>query len=138
MNGSNVTKYAADKNGIITLLVDVRGQAQERSIRVWSPGKKKAINLPRSLIQIHNDEFRRWAAVSLPRWLANDRGLHGATVEPYNKADEAEQRLAKWKMENVIATRRFDERRAILRKHGLLKTAKSPLSMGGVFENPGR
>lgn len=77
-----ITRYAADRDGLICLLLDVRGQARERTLEVWSYGKQKVVHLPRSLIKIETENAKRWAAVSVPRWLANDRGLYGSPGLP--------------------------------------------------------
>lgn len=72
-----ITRYAADRDGMICLLLDLRGQARERTLEVWSYSKRKVVHLPRLLIKIETENAKRWAAVSVPRWLANDRGLYG-------------------------------------------------------------
>ena len=71
------TRYAADRNGPICLLLDVRGQARDRTIQVYSYGKKKVVSIPRKCIRIETEGAKRWAAVTVPRWLANVEGLHG-------------------------------------------------------------
>ena len=71
------TRYAADRNGPICLLLDVRGQARDRTIEVYSYGKRKVVSIPRKCIRIETEGTKRWAAVTVPRWLANVEGLHG-------------------------------------------------------------
>jgi hypothetical protein len=77
------TRYAAADDGLVCLLLDIRGQARPNSLQVFSYSKNRVINLPRrrrdgrDLIRIETPEAKRWAAVSVPRWLANSEGLHG-------------------------------------------------------------
>jgi hypothetical protein len=76
------TKYAADRNGPICLLLDVRGQAREHSLQVYSYGKRKVVSIPRKMIRLETEGVKRWAAVTVPRWLANAEGLHGRPELP--------------------------------------------------------
>jgi hypothetical protein len=71
------TRYAADRDGPICLLLEVRGDAREHSLQVYSYGKKQVVNLPRKLIRVETAGANRWAAITVPRWLANREGLHG-------------------------------------------------------------
>lgn len=77
MSTARQTRYAADRNGPICLLLDVRGQARDRTIEVYSYGKKKVVSIPRKCIRIETEGAKRWAAITVPRWLANVEGLHG-------------------------------------------------------------
>ena len=61
------TKYAADRNGPICLLLDVRGQAREHSLQVWSYGKRRVVSIPRKVIRIETPDNQRWLAVTVPR-----------------------------------------------------------------------
>lgn len=77
------TRYAADTEGMVCLLLDIRGQARDNSIQVFSYSKGRVVSLPRrrrdgrELIRIETPDAQRWAAVSVPRWLANSEGLYG-------------------------------------------------------------
>jgi len=107
------TKYAADRNGPICLLLDVRGQAREHSLQVYSYGKRKVVSIPRKMIRLETEGVKRWAAVTVPRWLANAEGLHGMPELPpvmsgfcrdrtvdtrtdIEKRDDAERALAQY------------------------------------------
>ena len=77
------TRYAADTDGMVCLLLDVRGKVSPYSLLIWSYGKNKLVKLSyryrngRELIRDETPEAQRWAAVSVPRWLANREGLYG-------------------------------------------------------------
>jgi hypothetical protein len=77
------TRYAADTDGMVCLLLDIRGQARAQSLQVFSYSKGRVVNLPRRqrngrpIIKIETPEAKRWAAVSVPRWLALAEGLYG-------------------------------------------------------------
>lgn len=77
------TKYAADRYKMICVLADVRGRASDTHLLVWSYTKSELVKLPyfyRSGATLTRDETpaaKRWAAVSVPTWLANAEGLHG-------------------------------------------------------------
>lgn len=81
------TKYAADTHGMICLLLDIRGQARPNSLQVWSNGKGCIVSLPRfyangsragqPIIRIETENAKRWAAVSVPRWLMHREALYG-------------------------------------------------------------
>lgn len=77
------TRYAADDDGMVCLLLDVRSRARPNYIRVFSYTKGELVNLPyrrrdgRDLIKIDTPDAKRWAAISVPRWLANKEALHG-------------------------------------------------------------
>jgi hypothetical protein len=76
------TRYAADRDGIVCLLLDIRGQARAYSLQVFSYSKGAVVNLPRSQIKIETENAKRWAAVSVPRWLAQREGLYGRPELP--------------------------------------------------------
>lgn len=76
-NASRQTRYAADRNGPICLLLDVRGQARDTTLQVYSYGKRRVVSIPRKMIRIETPDALRWAAITVPRWLANAEGLHG-------------------------------------------------------------
>lgn len=83
MAGNARTRYASDTDGMVCLLLDVRGQARPNSLQVYSYSKGKVVSLPmkfrngRDLIRIETPDAKRWAAVSVPRWLINKEGLYG-------------------------------------------------------------
>ena len=113
------TRYAADTDGMICLLLDVRGQARANSLQVFSYSKGRVVSLARryrdgrELIRIETPEAKRWAAVSVPRWLAIREGLYGKpdlplivsgfcrefttdTRDEKQKRDDAERELAQY------------------------------------------
>jgi hypothetical protein len=107
------TRYAADRDGMVCLLLDVRGQARAQSLQVYSYSKGAVVNLPRSQIKIETENAKRWAAVSVPRWLAQREGLYGKPELPAiptgfsltklgdtrtidQKRDDAERELAQY------------------------------------------
>jgi hypothetical protein len=67
---------------MICLLLDIRGQAKPHSLLVWSYKYQQIVKLPylyrngRQLIRNETPEAKRWAAVSVPRWLVNRECLH--------------------------------------------------------------
>lgn len=82
------TKYAADRDKMVCLMLDIRGQARSQSLQVFSYSKKCLVNLPTGnyrtgpnigcpIIRNETPSARRWAAVSVPRWLALREGLYG-------------------------------------------------------------
>ena len=77
------TKYAADTDKMICLVLDVRGRASETHLLVWSYTKNKAVKLPyryrngAEITRIETPELTRWCAVSVRSWLATAEGLHG-------------------------------------------------------------
>lgn len=77
MPAASRTRYAADTDGMVCLLLDIRGQARPNSLQVFSYGWRRTVSLPRKLIRVETPEAKRWSAVSVPRWLANREGLHG-------------------------------------------------------------
>lgn len=122
------TKYAADRNGPICLLLDVRGQAREHSLQVYSYGKRRVVSIPRKVIRIETDGAKRWAAVTVPRWLANAEGLHGFPDLPpvmsgfcrqhtvddrtdIQKRDDAERELAQFVVDQANRFRRLPGQR---------------------------
>jgi hypothetical protein len=82
------TRYAADTDGMVCLLLDLRGQARQSSLQVFSYSKGRVVNLPRrrrdgrELVRIETPTAKRWAAVSVVRWLANAEGLWGKPQLP--------------------------------------------------------
>lgn len=123
------TRWAADRDGLICVLLEVRGNAREHSLQVWSYGKKKVVSLPRRLIQIETDiTNKRWAAISVPRWLANTEGLHGRPdLHPVatgfclakggdartdqQKQDDAERSMAQWVVDHKNKYKRLPGQR---------------------------
>lgn len=83
MSALKKTRWAADTDGMVCLLLDIRGQARPNSLQVFSYSKGCVVNLPRrqkngrEMVRIETPEAKRWAAVSVPRWLANREGLYG-------------------------------------------------------------
>jgi hypothetical protein len=125
---ARLTRYAADRNGLICLLLDVRGQARQQSLQVYSYSKSKVVSLPRKLIRIETENAKRWAAVSVPRWLANAEGLHGKPEMPpvmsgfcrqqaadtrtdIQKRDDAERELAQYIVDRENRYRRLPGQR---------------------------
>jgi hypothetical protein len=124
------TKYAADHDGMVCVLVDVRSRARPHVLLVWSYSKNEIVKLPyryrngRELTRVETPEAKRWAAVSMPRWLANDRGLHGrpdlpaplsgfcASATPdtrteQQKIDDGERDLAQYVVEQANKYRKL-------------------------------
>jgi hypothetical protein len=83
MSTATRTRYAADTDGLVCLLLDIRGQARPNSLQVFSYSKGRVVSLPRrrrdgrELIRNETPNAKRWAAVSVPRWLAQAEGLYG-------------------------------------------------------------
>jgi hypothetical protein len=76
------TRYASDTEGKICLLLDIRGQARDRTLQVFSYGKNEVVSIPRfrwesrvPQIVIETPHAKRWAAVTVPRWYRNKYGL---------------------------------------------------------------
>ncbi len=74
------TKCAANQDGMVCFLLDVRGRASQHYLRVWSYSKNKEIDLPyryrgKVLTRDETPESKKWAAVSVVRWLANKETL---------------------------------------------------------------
>jgi len=106
------TRYAADRDGRVCLLVDVRGRARENSLQVYSYGQGRVVSLPRKLIRDETPNAKRWGAVSVPRWLINREGLWSPNLPPVMSAfcrehsydmrtpqmirDEGERGIAEW------------------------------------------
>lgn len=82
------TRYAADTDGMVCLLLDVRGQARPNSLQVFSYSKGRVVSLPRrrrdgrEIVRIETPNAKRWSAVSVPRWLATAEGLYGKPQFP--------------------------------------------------------
>ena len=136
------TRYAADRDGIVCLLLDIRGQARAHSLQVYSYSKSKVVNLPRSQIKIETENAKRWAAVSVPRWLAQREGLHGKPdLPPVMSAfcrehctdmrtpqmirDDGERKLAEYIVDQQNRYRRLPGER--------LSDGKSDLRNGAIF-----
>ncbi len=134
MNAARQTRYAVDDDGMVCLLLDVRGQARPNSLQIYSYSKGKVVDLPRKrrdgrdLIRIETLEAKRWAAVSVPRWLANAEGLHGKPELPaivpgfcrqqtvdartdQERRDDAERALAQYIVDQQNKYRRFPGKR---------------------------
>jgi hypothetical protein len=122
------TRYAADRDGLVCLLLDVRGNAREFSIQVYSPGKKRVVNLPRKAVQVETPDNKRWTAISVPRWLANTEGLYGNpdlhpvptgfclaktgdTRTDQQKQDDAERSMAQWVVDHKNKYKRLPGQR---------------------------
>jgi hypothetical protein len=107
------TRYASDADGMVCLLLDIRGRANQHNLHVWSYAKGCVVNLPyryrtgkmagRALTTILTPEAKRWGAVLVPRWLANDRGLHAKPPLPPIVPEFCRQR--------TVDTRTAQERR---------------------------
>lgn len=87
------TRYAADTGGMVCLLLDIRGQARANSLQVFSYSKGRVVSLPltyrtgpkagQPIIKNETPGAKRWAAVSVPRWLMNAEGLYkSANLQP--------------------------------------------------------
>lgn len=82
------SRYASDSDGMVCLVLDVRSRARPNFIQVFSYTKGKTVNLPyrrrdgRDLIRLETPDAKRWAAISVPRWLANKEALHGKPIQP--------------------------------------------------------
>lgn len=79
-------------NERLCLVLELRGQAREKSIQVFSAGKNKVVSIPRSLIQIHMTDAQYYCAVTVPRWLMHREGLYASTPatkpSPWPQRDE--------------------------------------------------
>lgn len=133
------TRYAADRDKMVCLLLDIRGRAREHTIQVFSYSKGRIVNLPRryrngvragqDAIRIETPEAKRWAAVSVPTWLANAEGLYGKPALPplqtgftqqfhednrtdQEKRDDAERSLAQFVVDRENRYRRLPGQRA--------------------------
>jgi hypothetical protein len=116
------TAYAADRDGPICLLLDVRGQAREHSLQVYSYGKKQVVSIPRRLARIETIGANRWAAITVPRWLANREGLHGqpdlAPVTPGFCRDKQGETLPEEDAERAMAQFVVDNQNRYRRRQG--------------------
>lgn len=124
------TRYAADTDGMVCLLLDIRGQARPNSLQVFSYSKGCVVNLPRfqrdgrPMIRIDTPDAKRWAAVSVPRWLAQREGLYGKPDlppippgfcrehstdmrSPQMILEEAERAIAEWRVSENNKYRRL-------------------------------
>jgi hypothetical protein len=142
------TKYAADTDGMVCLLLDIRGQARPNSLQVFSYSKGRVVSLPRrrrdgrDLIRIETPDAKRWSAISLPRWLAQAEGLYGKpelppimsgfcrefTTEirtPQMIRDDAERELAQYIVDRENKYRKLPGQR--------LQDGKADLRNGAMF-----
>lgn len=82
------TRHASNTDGMVCLLLDVRGRARANTIQVFSYSKGRVVSLPagnyrsgpktgRPIIRNETPNAHRWAAISVPRWLAVAEGLYG-------------------------------------------------------------
>jgi hypothetical protein len=83
------TKYAANQDRNICMLLDVRGNARDLTLQVWSPGEGKIVNLPRfefgtrtPRITNHTPDHQRWCAITVPAWYRKRYGLYGYNLPP--------------------------------------------------------
>lgn len=130
------TKYAADPDGMVCLLLDIRGNARDRTLQVFSYGKGEIVNLPRfkygtrePQIVIETPNAKRWAAVTVPRWYRNKYGLFGGPAQepvmsgfcrehctdmrtPQMVRDEGERELALYVVSRENRYRRMPGQRA--------------------------
>lgn len=124
------TKYAQNRDAMICVLCDVRGQARATSIQIWSYSKKQVVSLPRSLVRLETPGTKRWMAISMPRWLMNREALWYAptpvmsgfcranstdTRTPQQAADDAERSIAQDATERANRYRRTPENHAPIR-----------------------
>lgn len=142
------TKYAANRDGMVCLVLDVRGQARATSLQVFSYSKGLVVNLPRrarngrELVRVETPEAKRWAAVSVPRWLANAEGLYGKPPLPalvsgfcreaapdlrtqQQKMDDGERELAQYVVDQANKYRRLPGQ--------TLQGGKGDLRNGAIF-----
>lgn len=123
------TKYAQNRDGMICVLCDVRGQARQASIQVWSHSKKQTVSLPRSLVKIETPDAKRWMAISMPRWLMNREALWYAPEPvmsgfcranstdmrtPHQIADDAERAIAQYEIDRINRYRRTPDNRGAI------------------------
>lgn len=105
-------KPAPDPDSMTCLLCDIRGQAREKSLQVWSHGKGAIVNVPRSKIQVLNPEHGHWAAIVIPRWLARAEGLYGIPGGPNDDPiDRGERMLAEISIRDWLALQKQRRRR---------------------------
>jgi hypothetical protein len=130
MTARTPTRYAADRDGKICLLLDVRGQARDRTLQVFSYGMNEVVSIPRfkwdsriPLITIETPQAKRWAAVTVPRWYRNKYGLFEPPLAPvmsgfcrqnivdaradHEKRDDAERSLAQYVVDSENKYRRL-------------------------------
>jgi hypothetical protein len=147
------TRYAADTDGMVCLLLDIRSQARPNSLLVFSYSKGRVVSLPtgayksgpkagRAIIRNETPNAKRWAAVSVPRWLANSEGLYGKPNlppvmsefcrehctdmrTPQMKQDDAERALAQYVVDHENKYRKLPGER--------LQDGKSDLRNGSIF-----
>lgn len=131
---STATRYAEDRYGLVCLLLDVRSQLSPYNLVVWSYARGCTVKLPYKyrngtpLIRNETPDNKRWAAVSVPRWLANREGLYGKPALPDvetefcrqthedtrtndEKRDDHERSLAQWVVDRENRYRRLPGQR---------------------------
>jgi hypothetical protein len=146
------TRYAADTDGMVCLLLDIRGQARPNSLQVFSYSLGKIVDLPtgaykngprrgRKIIRNETPDAKRWAAVSVPRWLAQAEGLYGRPQLPpiisgfcreftpdtrsdQEKRDDGERELAQYIVDRENRYRRLPGQR--------LQFGKSDIRNGAI------
>lgn len=147
------TRYAADTDGMVCLLLDVRGRARANTIQVYSYSKGCIVSLPtgnyrtgpkagRPIIRDETPNAKRWAAISVPRWLAQAEGLYGKPELPalvpdfcrqatddtrtdQQKRDDGERALAQYVVDRENRCRRLPGQR--------LQDGKTDLRNGSMF-----
>jgi hypothetical protein len=148
MTTATRTRYAADTDGMVCLLLDIRGQARPNSLQVFSYSKGRVVSLPRrrrdgrEIVRIETPNAKRWSAVSVPRWLATAEGLYGKPILPQletgftaqfktdtrtdqQKRDDAERDLAEFIVARENRYRRLPGQ--------MLNAGKSDLRNANIF-----
>lgn len=109
-------KPAPEPDSKTCLLCDIRGQARDKSIQIWSHGKQRAVDVPRSLIEVLNPDHGHWAAIVMPRWKAREQGLYGipantAAADPKTEmVDRAERAIAELSIRNWLSEQKRQQR----------------------------
>ncbi|MDB5618538.1 hypothetical protein [Tardiphaga sp.] len=93
-----------DPKESVCILADVRDQSRPASVQVYSYGKEKIINLPRSIMTVHTPRATHWWAVSIPRWLVDKEGLWGGepAADPGDAERIAASRIIKFENRDVM------------------------------------
>jgi hypothetical protein len=83
------TRYASNQDRNICMLLDVRGNARDRTLEVFSESRAGVVSIPRYVygttrpqITIHTPENKRWYAVTVPAWYRKSYGLYGYSNLP--------------------------------------------------------
>lgn len=131
---NTITRYASDSDGLVCLLLDIRGNARDRTLEVFSYGKGEVVSIPRfkwasriPQIKIETPDAKRWAAVTVPRWYRNKYGLFAPDLPPIDtgfcqqfkietrtdqqKRDDAERDLAQYIVKRENKYRRLEGQR---------------------------